>query len=313
MKRVTVLLGGYSAERDVSLASGANCAAALKEAGYPVEIVDVKGDIRDVIDQLLATKPDVVFNAQHGRHGEDGDFQGLLNLLKIPYTHSGVMASALAMDKPVAKRIFAANGLRCPEGIELSEDDLGKGDPLPRPYVVKPANEGSSVGVTIVRPGDNTDPLTSASWPKGDRILCETYIPGRELTVGVMGDRAMAVTELRPKAGFYDYTNKYTDGKTEHFCPAPLPKNVYDEAMRMALVAYRSLGCRGVARADFRWDDSHVNGDAPADDPGGLYLLEINTQPGMTALSLVPEQARYLGISYPELVGWMVEHAAWDE
>jgi D-alanine-D-alanine ligase len=309
MKRVTVLVGGYSAEREVSLASGTNCAAALKDAGYDVRTLDVTGHIRDVIDALLAQKPDVVFNALHGRHGEDGDFQGLLNLLKIPYTHSGVMASALAMDKPVAKRIFAANGLRCPEGIELSEEDFGKGDPLPRPYVVKPANEGSSVGVTIVRPGDNTDPLTSNSWPKGDRILCETYIPGRELTVGVMGDRAMAVTELRPKAGFYDYTNKYTDGKTEHLCPAPLPKGVYDEAMRMALIAYRSLGCRGVARADFRWDDSHVNGHAV----DGLYLLEINTQPGMTALSLVPEQARYLGISYPELVAWMVEHAAWDE
>jgi D-alanine-D-alanine ligase len=309
MKRVTVLMGGYSAEREVPLASGANCAAALEEAGYAVQTLDVTGHIRDVIDRLLAQKPDVVFNALHGRHGEDGDFQGLLNLLKIPYTHSGVMASALAMDKPVAKRIFAANGLRCPEGIELAEDDLAKGDPLPRPYVVKPANEGSSVGVTIVRPGDNIDPLTTESWPKGDRILCEAYIPGRELTVGVMGDRAMAVTELRPKAGFYDYTNKYTDGKTEHLCPAPLPKGVYDEAMRMALTAYRSLGCRGVARADFRWDDSHANGHAV----DGLYLLEINTQPGMTALSLVPEQARYLGISYPELVAWMVEHAAWDE
>ena len=309
MKRVTVLMGGYSAERDVSLASGKNCAAALKEAGYEVQDLDVTGHIRDVIDRLLAQKPDVVFNALHGRHGEDGDFQGLLNLLKIPYTHSGVMASALAMDKPVAKRIFAANGLRCPEGIEISEVDFEKGDPFPRPYVVKPANEGSSVGVHIVRPGDNANPLAAGDWPKGDRILCERYIPGRELTVGIMGDRAMAVTELRPRSGFYDYTNKYTDGKTEHLCPAPLPKGVYDEAMRMSLVAYRSLGCRGVARADLRWDDSQVNGHAV----DGLYLLEINTQPGMTALSLVPEQARYLGISYPDLVGWMVEHAAWDE
>src|SRR3954466_5157460 len=301
MKRVSVLLGGTSKERDVSLASGANCAAALKEAGYPVETVDVKGHIRDVIDQLLASKPDVIFNALHGRHGEDGDFQGLLNLLRIPYTHAGVMASALAMDKPVAKRIFAANGLRCPEGIELTRAEILKGDPLPRPYVVKPSNEGSSVGVYIIRQGDNANPFAGIDWPFGDHVLCERYIPGRELTVGVMGDRAMAVTELRPKAGFYDYTNKYTDGKTEHLCPAPLPKGVYDEAMRMALIAYRSLGCRGVARADLRWDDSHRNGHAPADDHGGLYLLEINTQPGMTALSLVPEQARYLGMSYPEL------------
>src|SRR5690349_13297768 len=199
MKRVTVLLGGYSVEREVSLASGANCAAALKEAGYQVEILDVTGPIQDVIAKLLAQKPDVVFNALHGRHGEDGDIQGLLNLLKIPYTHSGVMASALAIDKPVAKRIFASNGLRCPEGIELTEADYMKGDPLPRPYVLKPANEGSSVGVHIVMPGDNANPLQAGDWPKGDRILCETYIPGRELTVGVMGDRAMAVTELRPK------------------------------------------------------------------------------------------------------------------
>jgi D-alanine-D-alanine ligase len=309
MKRVSVLMGGYSVERDVSLASGANCAAALKEAGYQVETVDVNGPIQDVVAKLLAQKPDVVFNALHGRHGEDGDIQGLLNLLKIPYTHSGVMASALAIDKPVAKRIFASNGLRCPEGIELTEADYMKGDPLPRPYVLKPANEGSSIGVHIVQPGENANPLLSADWPKGDRVLCERYIPGRELTVGVMGDKAMAVTELRPKSGFYDYTNKYTDNKTEHLCPAPLPKHVYDETMRMALGAYRALGCRGVARADFRWDDSKPNGHAI----DGLYLLEINTQPGMTALSLVPEQARHLGISYPELVSWMVEHAAWDE
>ena len=309
MKRVTVLLGGYSVEREVSLASGANCAEALKQAGYAVETLDVTGPIQDVIAKLLAQKPQVVFNALHGRHGEDGDIQGLLNLLKIPYTHSGVMASALAIDKPVAKRIFASNGLRCPEGVELSEADYLKGDPLPRPYVLKPANEGSSVGVHIVLPGDNANPLQSADWPKGDRVLCERYIPGRELTVGVMGDHAMAVTELRPKSGFYDYKNKYTEGMTEHLCPAPLPKPVYDEAMQMALVAYRSIGCRGVARADFRWDDGKSNGSAI----DGLYLLEINTQPGMTALSLVPEQARHLGISYPELVSWMAEHAAWDE
>jgi len=309
MKRVSVLMGGYSAERDVSLASGGNCATALREAGYEVQTLDVQGDIRDVIDRLMAQKPDVAFNALHGRFGEDGNFQGLLNLLKIPYTHSGVMASALAMDKPVAKRIFAANGLRCPEGIELTKEEILKGDPLPRPYVVKPANEGSSVGVYIIRHGDNANPFAGIEWPFGDRVLCERYIAGRELTVGVMGDHAMAVTELRPKSGFYDYKNKYTEGMTEHLCPAPLPKPVYDEAMQMALVAYRSIGCRGVARADFRWDDSKSNGSAI----DGLYLLEINTQPGMTALSLVPEQARHLGISYPELVSWMVEHAAWDE
>jgi D-alanine-D-alanine ligase len=308
MKRVSVLMGGYSAEREVSLASGANCAAALKEAGYAVETLDVQGDIRGVIDRLLAQKPDVAFNALHGRYGEDGNFQGLLNLLKIPYTHSGVMASALAMDKPVAKRIFAANGLRCPEGIELTQAEILKGDPLPRPYVVKPSNEGSSVGVYIIKTGDNANPFAGIDWPFGDRVLCERYIPGRELTVGIMGDKPMAVTELRPKSGFYDYRNKYTDGMTEHLCPAPVPKHVYDEAMHISLAAYRAIGCRGVARADLRWDDSKLNGNATE----GLYLLEINTQPGMTALSLVPEQARHLGISYPELVGWMVEHAAWD-
>jgi D-alanine-D-alanine ligase len=313
MKRVSVLMGGTSKEREVSLASGANCAAALKEAGYPVETLDVQGDIRGVIDRLLAQKPDVVFNALHGRFGEDGNFQGLLNLLKLPYTHSGVMASAMAMDKPVAKRIFAANGVRCPEGIQLTKTEILKGDPLPRPYVVKPSNEGSSVGVYIIKQGDNANPFAGIDWPFGDHVLCERYIPGRELTVGVMGDKAMAVTELRPKSGFYDYKNKYTDGMTEHLCPAPLPKHVYDMAMQMAQTAYHSLGCRGVARADFRFDDSKPNGHAPEDSGSGLYLLEINTQPGMTALSLVPEQARHLGISYPELVSWMVEHAAWDE
>lgn len=307
MKRVSVIMGGTSAEREVSLASGANCAAALKEAGYEVQTVDVMGDIRDVIDRLRAQKPDVVFNALHGRYGEDGNMQGLLNFLKIPYTHSGLMASAIAMDKTVAKRIFAANGVRCPEGIEITKAELEKGDPLPRPYVIKPANEGSSVGVHIIRKDSNTSAFGGFDWPYADRLLCEKYIEGREITVGVMGDRPMAVTELRPLAGFYDYTNKYTEGKTEHLCPAPLARDVYDEAMRMSLTAYRALGCRGVARADLRWDDSEANGK------DGLYLLEINTQPGMTSLSLVPEQARHLGISYPELVGWMVENAAWDE
>jgi D-alanine-D-alanine ligase len=306
MKRVSVLMGGYSAEREVSLASGAKCAAALKEAGYQVDTVDVIGDIRDVIDRLRAQKPDVAFNALHGRYGEDGNIQGLLNFLKIPYTHSGLMASAIAMDKTVAKRIFAANGVRCPDGIEITKADLSKGDPLPRPYVIKPANEGSSVGVHIVKQDSNASVL-DLDWPYADRLLCEKYIEGREITVGVMGDKPMAVTELRPHAGFYDYTNKYTAGKTEHLCPAPMPREVYDEAMQMSLAAYRAIGCRGVARADLRWDDSESNGG------NGLYLLEINTQPGMTSLSLVPEQARHLGISYPELVGWMVENAAWDE
>jgi D-alanine-D-alanine ligase len=306
MKRVTVLMGGLSAEREVSLASGANCAAALKEAGYTVETLDAGVELGAVIAQLKAQRPDVVFNALHGRFGEDGNIQGVLNLLKIPYTHSGLMASALAMDKTMAKRLFVAAGLRVPEGKLLSRAEVVAGDPLPRPYVVKPYNEGSSVGVTIIKAGDNAKPFAGIDWPFGDVVLAERFIPGRELTCGVMGDKAMAVTELRPKSGFYDYANKYTGGMTEHLVPAPLPADVYAECLRMALAAHQALGCRGVSRSDFRYDDTGRGGI------GEIYLLEANTQPGMTELSLVPEQAKYLGMSYPELVSWMVEHAQCD-
>jgi D-alanine-D-alanine ligase len=309
MKRVTVLLGGPSAEREVSLASGANCAAALGEAGYQVSTIDVSRDLTALIDAIAAQKPDVLFNALHGRWVEDGNIQGVLNFVGIPYTHSGLMASAIAMDKPMAKRIFAAAGLRCPEGVILDKATVLRGDVMARPYVVKPANEGSSVGVAIVRLGDN-NPFGDVQWADDMPLLVERFIPGRELTVGVMGskdgDRAMAVTELRPQSGFYDYTNKYTDGKTVHLCPAPLPETITAEAMRMAVAAHQALGCRGISRSDFRYDDTNGGG---IDE---LYLLETNTQPGMTALSLVPEQARYLGISYPELVSWMVENAACD-
>jgi D-alanine-D-alanine ligase len=306
MKRITVLMGGWSAEREVSLDSGVNCAAALKEAGYAVETIDAKQDLSDLIRALRQQKPDVVFNALHGRCGEDGNIQGVLNLLKMPYTHSGLMASAIAMDKPVAKKLFVQAGLRVPDGKLLSRRDLLKGDPLPRPYVVKPFNEGSSVGVTIIREGDNARPFDGIDWPFGEIVLTERFIPGRELTVGVMGDKPMAVTELRPKSGFYDYANKYTGGRTEHLIPAPLPADVYAECQRMALVAHQVLGCRGVSRSDFRYDDTKDGGI------GEIYILETNTQPGMTELSLVPEQARHLGISYPQLVAWMVEHAACD-
>lgn len=306
MKRVTVLMGGLSAEREVSLASGANCAAALKEAGYTVETLDAGVELGAVIAQLTAQRPNVVFNALHGRFGEDGNIQGVLNLLKIPYTHSGLMASALAMDKTMAKRLFVTAGLRVPEGKLLSRAEVVAGDPLPRPYVVKPYNEGSSVGVTIIKAGDNAKPFAGIDWPFGDVVLAERFIPGRELTCGVMGDKAMAVTELRPKSGFYDYANKYTGGMTEHLVPAPLPADVYAECLRMALAAHQALGCRGVSRSDFRYDDTGKGG------VGEIYLLETNTQPGMTELSLVPEQAKYLGMSYPELVSWMVEHAQCD-
>jgi D-alanine-D-alanine ligase len=301
MKRVVLLMGGRSAEREVSLVSGRECAAGLAEAGYKVTTVDVRDDLTVVL-KALDPKPDFVFNALHGRYGEDGTIQGVLDWLGIPYTHSGVLASALAMDKTVAKRLFESAGLRCPAGQLVHRSAVQAGDVLARPYVVKPNNEGSSVGVTIVRQGDNALPFSGIDWPFGDQVLVEPYIPGRELTVGVMGERPLAVTELRPRQGFYDYTAKYTEGRTEHLVPAPLPPAVYEAALQSALTAHKVLGCRGVSRADFRYDDSK-------DNPSGLYLLEVNTQPGMTPLSLVPEQARYLGISFSELVGWIAEQA----
>ncbi len=306
MKRVLVLMGGISAEREVSLVSGANCLDALREAGYDASAYDVGADPVALIAALRAAKPDAVFNALHGRYGEDGHIQAILNLLGIPYTHSGLMASAIAMDKPMAKRLFRDGGLNCPEGRLVGQAELAAGDPLPRPYVIKPINEGSSVGVEIVRAGDNARPRALAHWTFGAEALVEPFIPGRELTVGVMGDRAMAVTELRPRSGFYDYANKYTDGRTEHLVPAPLPPVIYEKALAMALAAHRALGCRGVTRSDLRYDDTEGH------SPDRLYLLEINTQPGMTALSLVPEQARHLGLTYPQLVSWMVENARCD-
>lgn len=300
-KRVAVLMGGWSAEREVSLVSGRECAAALKQAGYGVTEIDVGRDIAEV---LARVRPDVCFNALHGRVGEDGCIQGLLEILAIPYTHSGVLASALAMDKPAAKRHFASAGLTCSEGKVVDREEVLRGHPMPPPYVVKPVNEGSSVGVTIVTNG-GVPRFHNEGWRYGDKVLVERFIPGRELTCGVMGDRALAVTEIRPREGFYDYAAKYTEGKAEHLVPAPLPREVYDEVMRMALVAHQTLGCRGVSRADFRYDDT----EGP---DGKVYLLEVNTQPGMTPLSLVPEQAAHLGIKFTDLVTWMVEHAQCD-
>ena len=301
MKHVAVLLGGFSAEREVSLVSGAAVARGLAEAGYRVTTIDVQRDAEALV-AALRPRPDVVFNALHGRYGEDGCVQGVLELVGVPYTHSGVLASALAMDKPIAKRLFAAAGLRCPEGIVIDRADLARGDAMARPYVVKPVNEGSSVGVRIVRPGDNLPPFEVAAGPDHQgQVLVERFIPGRELTVSVMGDRALAVTELKPKSGFYDYDAKYTDGMTEHVCPADVPADIAEAMLQMAFDAHRILGCRGASRSDFRWDDEQ--GEA------GLYLLEVNTQPGMTPLSLVPEQARHRGIDYPELCERLVEAA----
>ena len=307
-RRVTVLKGGLSAEREVSLNSGRACAEALREKGYDVSEIDVSRDMAALV-KALTPKPDAVFNALHGRWGEDGCVQGLLELMQLPYTHSGVLASALAMDKQMAKTVVATAGVTSPEGIVLKAKDLGNGDPLPRPYVVKPVREGSSVGVRIVRAGDNHAPISVSGWQPETDLLVEPFIAGRELTVGVMGDRPLAVTEIRPVGeGFYDYDAKYShDAQVAavHVVPAEVPRSIYDEAMAAALEAHNALGCRGVSRSDFRYDDT-------AGEPGRLYYLETNTQPGMTSTSLVPEQARYLGISFPDLCAWMVEHAACD-
>lgn len=296
-KHVAVLLGGLSAERDVSLVSGGAVAKGLEEAGYRVTKVDVGPDIAE---KLVKLKPDVAFNALHGRFGEDGCVQGVLELLKIPYTHSGVMASALAMNKAMARKLFASAGLRVAEGRMVRKEELIGKDPMKRPYVVKPNSEGSSVGVKIFHEKDNFF-FTRENWPYGDEVLVEQYIPGREITVAVMDDKAMGATELKVESGFYDYENKYTAGRTLHICPAPLPKEKYDEVLQMALTAHRVLGCRGLSRSDFRFDDT--KGD------GVFYILELNTQPGMTPLSLAPEIAKSVGIGFNELVDRMVKAA----
>ncbi len=302
MKHVAVLKGGWSAERDVSLVTGDQVARALETVGYRVTSIDLQRNLTALLADLTP-RPDVVFNALHGRYGEDGCVQGVLEILEVPYTHSGVRASAIAMDKPTAKRLFAAEGIRCPEGVVLPLAQAHTA--MAAPYVVKPAAEGSSVGVVIVREGDNAAPLELNDWTFGGDVLIERYVPGRELTVGVMDDRALAVTELRPRQGFYNYEAKYTEGKTEHLLPAPVPEVVAQQAMDWALAAHRALGCRGATRCDFRYDDT-------ADGTAGLYLLEINTQPGLTPLSLLPEQAAHIGIDFPALCAWMVEAAQCD-
>jgi len=303
-KRVTVLMGGTSAEREVSLDSGNACADALKTAGYSVELFEVTGDIAALV-AALTPKPDIIFNALHGRWGEDGCVQGLLELIGVPYTHSGVLASALAMHKQRAKQVVGAAGVTSPQGLVVTRDELLAKDPLPRPFVVKPVSEGSSVGVKIVRKGDNEPILGTEPWSYGIDLLVEPYIPGRELTVAVMGNRSLEVTEIVPRVGFYDYRAKYTEGHADHVVPADVPHSVRQAALDAALAAHDALGCRGVSRSDFRYDDTEKT-------PGALFYLETNTQPGMTALSLVPEQAAHVGISFPDLCSWMVEHAACD-
>ncbi len=301
-------MGGWSSEREVSLSSGKACAKALRDQGYKVQEIDVKRDLQDLLTQLKS-KPDVAFNALHGRGGEDGCIQGVLEILAIPYTHSAPLASALAMNKQKAKEVLKPMGVPCPEGQLVHIDDLRKGlAPFKPPYVVKPNNEGSSVGVYIIRQGDNKPPLGLDTWSYGPYALVEKYIPGKELSVAVMGTskqkaRALTVTEIQAASGFYDYEAKYVAGGSTHVIPAKINKDVFDEALRIAAFAHEKLGCTGVTRSDFRYNDN---------EPGisGLFYLETNTQPGMTPTSLVPEQAAHVGMSFGELVAWLVENAA---
>jgi D-alanine-D-alanine ligase len=303
VKKVAVLYGGISVEREVSLNSGTQVIAALRGVGYDVVPVLVGEDLRAVI-AALQPPPDVVFNALHGRFGEDGTIQGVLDWLAIPYTHSGVLASALAMDKAAAKAAFAAAGLPVAPGRVMTVAELEHDDPLPLPYVIKPVGEGSSVGVEIMRAGGNRRAAVVAGWRFGAQVLVEEFVPGRELTVGVMGDRALAVTDILARANtFYDYESKYADGGSQHVVPAAIHPDSYAQALEIALAAHRALGCRGASRADFRYDDT-------MGEPGRLVLLEVNTQPGLTPTSLLPEQAAYLGTSFASLCAWMVENAA---
>jgi D-alanine-D-alanine ligase len=300
---VVVLMGGWSSERSVSLSSGAGIVAAIESLGHKVTGLDMQ---RDVAEQLARLKPDVVFNALHGAPGEDGSVQGLMDLMDIAYTHSGLCASAVAMDKQLSKTLLTAAGIRMPAGHIVESNSLFEADPLPRPYVLKPNAEGSSVGVAIVMDGSNVGhPImrtAAGPWHDFDELLAEPFIPGKELTVAVLGNRPLAVTELQVASGFYDFEAKYTDGLTKHIVPAPVHPAIAQEAMAMALKAHQILGCSGVSRSDFRYDDTKG-------EPGRLYLLEVNTQPGMTPLSLVPEQAQHVGISYAQLVQMLIDDA----
>jgi len=303
---VVVLMGGWSAERPVSLMSGEGVVAALKERGFTnVTPVDMDRNIGAV---LTALRPDVVFNALHGTPGEDGTVQGMLDLMQIPYTHSGCTTSAIAIDKELTKAVLVPHGIRMPAGKMVDSPSLYEGDPMARPYVLKPVNEGSSVGVAIVTDSCNYGHPISAKasgpWQQFERLLAEPFIKGRELTVAVLIDEALCVTELVPHGEFYDFAAKYTDGETDHICPAEVPPAIEKAMLDMALAAHRLLGCKGASRCDFRWDDEL--GEA------GIYLLEINTQPGMTALSLVPEQAKQRGIDYGELVERLIADALAD-
>jgi len=301
-KHVAVLMGGWSAEREISLRSGRPCADALERCGYRVSRVDMGRDIANVLHTL---KPDVVLNMLHGRPGEDGTVQGMLEILGLPYTHSGVLASSLAMQKDVAKAVMAAAGIPVPGGVVATRAEAARQHLLPRPYVIKPVAEGSSVGVFIVT-GEHEHPpqeLTREDWALGEQVLVEPFIAGKELTCAVIGDRALDVIEIVAATRFYDYEAKYAPGGSMHVLPAKISPFVYQEARRLALAAHRALGCRGVTRADFRYDDGRPGTE-------GLVCLEVNTQPGMTETSLVPELAAHAGMNFDELVRWMVEDAS---
>ncbi|MEM7399663.1 MAG: D-alanine--D-alanine ligase [Pseudomonadota bacterium] len=303
-KHVAVLMGGMSSEREISLRSGAACAEALETEGYKVTKLDVG---RDVAERLIALEPDVCFNALHGKFGEDGCIQGVLETLEIPYTHSGVLASALAMHKERAKAVLREAGVPVAESKIVSRTEAARGHPLEPPYVIKPPTEGSSVGVYIILEDQAHPPqeLHSADWALGEELMVERFIHGRELTCAVMGDEALDVIEIRPAEGltFYDYESKYAPGGSIHVLPAPIKPNVYQLVRKLSLAAHRALGCRGVSRSDFRYDDR-------PDGTGELICLEVNTQPGMTSTSLVPELAAHVGRSFGELVRWIVEDAS---
>jgi D-alanine-D-alanine ligase len=298
-------MGGWSSERSVSLMSGEGVAEALESRGHRVTRIDMG---RDVALKLAEAGADVVFNALHGTPGEDGTVQGMMDLMGLAYTHSGLATSVIAIDKELTKQALVPHGIPMPGGRIVETADLYRSDPLPRPYVLKPVNEGSSVGVAIVTAesgyGDPIDKNAEGPWQQFDRLLAEPYIRGRELTTAVLADRALMVTELKPRSGFYDFDAKYTDGMTDHICPAGVPAEITGACRALALQAHRLLGCRGTSRSDFRWDDTQ--------GVEGLFLLEVNTQPGMTPLSLVPEQARHMGMDYADLVEAIIAEALED-
>nr|AIA12247.1 UDP-N-acetylenolpyruvoylglucosamine reductase, C-terminal domain protein [uncultured bacterium] len=301
-KRVAVLMGGFSVEREVSLSSAQGVLNALQELGHEAIPIDVTRDMRAFIQNLETHKPDIVLNILHGRWGEDGCMQGLLEMMGIPYSHTGVLGSALSMNKVVARMICEAKGIRIPEGQLAKLVDVCAGQVMKRPYVIKPVGEGSSLGVHIIL--DEKTPLPNPQeWPFEDEVLVERYIPGREIQVAVMGGKAIGAIEICPKGAFYDYEAKYTDGKATHLMPAPIHPQVYAQVLEWAEKAHDVLECRGITRSDFRYDDTQG-------EPGMLYYLETNPQPGLTPLSLVPEIAAHQGMTYAQLVQWMVEDAS---